>query len=165
MVKWLVCSPRMRSGQTKDYTICIYFFSAKHAALKRKTKDWSALLPKSKCGDQIRLGARALTGWLGIRMWNNTCRSSTKQTPWSCYGIKLVLVMINIAENCPFCAKQQSITHSFKLFDGASIRQDRYMAMVSWSLSLCGHRTILLELNIFYFQIHTRNALVFPYFC
>ena len=28
-----------RSGQTKDYTMCICCFSAKHTALRRKTKD------------------------------------------------------------------------------------------------------------------------------
>ena len=28
-----------QSGQTKDYTIGIYCFSAKHAALRRKSKD------------------------------------------------------------------------------------------------------------------------------
>jgi hypothetical protein len=31
-----------RSGQTKDYNIGIYCFSAKHAALRRKSKDWLA---------------------------------------------------------------------------------------------------------------------------
>ena len=30
------------SGQTKDYKIGICCFSAKHAAVRRKTKDWSA---------------------------------------------------------------------------------------------------------------------------
>ena len=30
-----------RSGQTKDYTIGICCFSAQHAALRRKSKDWS----------------------------------------------------------------------------------------------------------------------------
>ena len=29
-----------RSGQTKDYKISICSFSAKHAALRRKSKDW-----------------------------------------------------------------------------------------------------------------------------
>ena len=29
-----------RSGQTKDYKIDICCFSAKHAALRRKSKDW-----------------------------------------------------------------------------------------------------------------------------
>ena len=31
-----------RSGQTKDYEIGICCFSAKHAALKKKSKDWLA---------------------------------------------------------------------------------------------------------------------------
>ena len=31
-----------RSGHTKDYKIDICCFSAKHAALRRKSKDWSA---------------------------------------------------------------------------------------------------------------------------
>ena len=31
-----------RSGQTKEYTISICCFSAKHAALRRKSKDWLA---------------------------------------------------------------------------------------------------------------------------
>ena len=31
-----------RSGQIKDYTIGICYFFAKHATLKRKSKDWVA---------------------------------------------------------------------------------------------------------------------------
>jgi hypothetical protein len=31
-----------RSGQTKDYQIGICCFSARHAALRRKSKDWLA---------------------------------------------------------------------------------------------------------------------------
>jgi hypothetical protein len=31
-----------RSGKTKHFQICICFFSAKHAALRRKSKDWLA---------------------------------------------------------------------------------------------------------------------------
>jgi len=31
-----------RSGQTKDYNIVICFFSANHATLRRKDKDWLA---------------------------------------------------------------------------------------------------------------------------
>ena len=33
---------KLRSGQTKDYKIGICCFSAKHAALRRKSKDWLA---------------------------------------------------------------------------------------------------------------------------
>ena len=32
----------LRSGQIKKYTICMCCFSAKHAALRRKSKDWLA---------------------------------------------------------------------------------------------------------------------------
>jgi hypothetical protein len=46
-VERLACSTRDRwfepqSGQTKDYEIGICCFSAKHAALMRKSKDWLA---------------------------------------------------------------------------------------------------------------------------
>jgi hypothetical protein len=34
------CGFEPRSGQTKDYKIGICCFSAKHAALRRKSKDW-----------------------------------------------------------------------------------------------------------------------------
>jgi hypothetical protein len=36
------CGFEPRSGQTKDYTNGICCFSAKHAALRRKGKDWFA---------------------------------------------------------------------------------------------------------------------------
>ena len=36
------CGFEHRSSQTKDYKIGIYCFSAKHAALRRKSKDWLA---------------------------------------------------------------------------------------------------------------------------
>ena len=36
------CGFEPRSGQTKDYKIGICCFSAKHTALRRKSKDWSA---------------------------------------------------------------------------------------------------------------------------
>jgi hypothetical protein len=44
MVSVLAVDPGFepRSGQTKDYEIGICFFSAKHAALRRKSKDWLA---------------------------------------------------------------------------------------------------------------------------
>ena len=36
------CGFDPRSGQTKDFKIGICCFSAKHAALRRKSKDWLA---------------------------------------------------------------------------------------------------------------------------
>ena len=38
-----------RSGQTKDYEIGICCFSAKHAALRRKNKDWLARNQNNVC--------------------------------------------------------------------------------------------------------------------
>jgi hypothetical protein len=35
------------SGQTKDYNIGIWCFSAEHATLRRKNKDWSARNPNN----------------------------------------------------------------------------------------------------------------------
>ena len=42
-----------RSGQTKDYSIGIYCFYAKHAVIRRKSKDWSAWNQNNvpECGD------------------------------------------------------------------------------------------------------------------
>ena len=36
------CGFEFRSGQTKDYKICIACFSTKHTALRGKSKDWLA---------------------------------------------------------------------------------------------------------------------------
>ena len=41
-----------RSGQTKDFKIDIYCFSAKHAALRRKSKDLFALNLPSEATSQ-----------------------------------------------------------------------------------------------------------------
>ena len=44
MAQWLALDRGFepRSGQIKDYNIGICCFSAKHAALRRKSKDWLA---------------------------------------------------------------------------------------------------------------------------
>ena len=53
-----------RSGQTKDYKTNICYFSAKHAALMRKTKDLLARNQDnvSECGD-ISLQGLVLVRW------------------------------------------------------------------------------------------------------
>jgi hypothetical protein len=58
----------LRSGQTKDYTIGMCCFSAKHAAL--------------------RLGVRAKTGWLGIRIM---CPGEAIYLPADCCLSELTL--------------------------------------------------------------------------
>ena len=47
-----------RSGQTKDYKIGICCFFAKHAALRRKSKDWLARNQNnvSECSDMSTRG-------------------------------------------------------------------------------------------------------------
>ena len=61
-------------GKTKDYKIGICCFSAKHAALRSKSKDWLCLsgvscLPTDCCFTE-----------LGLQKSNSACWSSTKQT-------------------------------------------------------------------------------------
>jgi len=36
----VLASRAVDRSQTKDYKVGIFFFSAKHAALRRKSKDW-----------------------------------------------------------------------------------------------------------------------------
>jgi hypothetical protein len=47
------CGFEPRLDQTKDYKISICFFSAKHPAFRRKSKDWLARKQDnvSECGD------------------------------------------------------------------------------------------------------------------
>jgi hypothetical protein len=46
-----------RSGQTKDYEIGICCFSSKHAALRRKNKDWLSQnqINVSECFNELAL--------------------------------------------------------------------------------------------------------------
>ena len=44
------CGFEYRSGQTKDYEIGIGCFFAKHAALRRKSKDWLARNENNESG-------------------------------------------------------------------------------------------------------------------
>ena len=68
-----------RSGQTKDFKIGICCFSAKHAALRSKSKDWSARSQynvsewgdRSSCGLLLQCASTIKSG--------SACRSSTKQ--------------------------------------------------------------------------------------
>jgi hypothetical protein len=57
-----------RSGQPKDYDIVISCFSAKHAALRRKSKDWLA-------GDQDNVSEWSDMSTLGLLFqWANTIK-------------------------------------------------------------------------------------------
>ena len=70
-----------RSGQTKDYQIGICCFSAKHAALRRKRKDWSARNQMCQSGATC-LTADCCFSELALSKSNWACWSRTKGT-WS----------------------------------------------------------------------------------
>jgi hypothetical protein len=60
------------SGQTKDYKFCICCFSAKHAAIRRKSKDWLAR-NQNNVSEWSDMSTRALL----CQCWSNTKRTSS----------------------------------------------------------------------------------------
>ena len=99
-----------RSGQTKDYKIGILCFSAKQAALKRKSIDWLARNQDNvfEWGDMSIRGL--LFQWTStIQIWSSTKRNS------SSFYWKLTCSRHDITENCWVGVKQQSLTHSLYL--------------------------------------------------
>ena len=85
------------SGRSKDYKIGICCFSAKHAALRRKSKDWLARNQDnvSEWGDMSIRGL--LLQWASTLKTNKDCWSSTKKTSSSSHW-KLTFSRHNIAE-------------------------------------------------------------------
>ena len=65
------------SGQTKDYKIGICCFSAKHASLRSKSKDWLARMCPSGA---TWLSADCCFSELALYKSNSACWSNTKQT-------------------------------------------------------------------------------------
>ena len=59
------CGFEPRLGQTKDYTIGICCFSAKHAALRRKGKDWLAR-NQNNMSEWSDMSTRRLTQRVGL---------------------------------------------------------------------------------------------------
>jgi hypothetical protein len=49
-----------RSGQTKDYKISICCFPAKHAALRRKSKDWLAARNQNNVSEWSHMSTHGL---------------------------------------------------------------------------------------------------------
>jgi hypothetical protein len=69
-----------RSGQTKNYKICICCFSAKHAALSRKSNDWLARNQENVsewCNMSIR---GVMFQWANTMKIQRSVLSSTKWT-------------------------------------------------------------------------------------
>ena len=81
VVQWLACSPSSvvdrgigsRSDQTEDYVIGMCCFSAKYAALRRKSKDWLARNQDnvSGCAD---ISTRGL-----LFQWASIIKNTTKR--------------------------------------------------------------------------------------
>ena len=55
------CGFESRSGQTKDNKIVICCYSVKHAALRRKSKDW---LPQKNQDNVYKWGDKSIRGLL-----------------------------------------------------------------------------------------------------
>jgi hypothetical protein len=87
-----------QSGQTKDYKISIWCCSAKHAAIRRKSKDWSARNQNnvSEWSDTSTRGM--LFQWAStIKIQLTACWSRTKRTSSSSHW-KLTCSRHDIAE-------------------------------------------------------------------
>ena len=91
-----------RSGKTKDYKIGICCFFAKHAVLRRTSKDWLA-----RNQDNVsEWSDRSIRGlWAG-----------TIQIQLVCYKVGIIIISLKINlfswTNCWVDVKQQSLTHS-----------------------------------------------------
>ena len=99
------CEFDPRSGQTKEYKIGICCFSAKHAALRSKSKDWLAR-NQNNVSEWSDISTRQLALWKS----NWACWSRTKRTSSSSHW-KLTCSRRDIAENCWIGVKQLSLTH------------------------------------------------------
>jgi hypothetical protein len=76
-----------RSGQTKDYKIGICCFSAKHAALRRKSKD-RLTRNQNNVSEWIDMSTRGLLfQWASTIKSNSACSSCTKRTSSSSHWI------------------------------------------------------------------------------
>ena len=88
---------RSRSGQTKDYKIGMRCFSANHAALRRKSKDWSARNQNNVSEWSDMYTHRLLFHGATLCKSNSACWSSTEWTSSSSHW-KLTFSRHNIAE-------------------------------------------------------------------
>jgi len=88
----------IRSGQTKDYTIGICCFSAKHITLRKNSKDaWLGISIICPCGPTC-LSADCSISELVLWKSNKACWSSTKRTSSSSHW-KLACSHNDIGEN------------------------------------------------------------------
>jgi len=85
------------SGHTKDYKICVCCFSAKPAAIKRKSNDWLAR-NQNNVSEWNNISTRGLLfEWASTIQINQACWSRTKPT-LSSFHWKLTCSRHDIAE-------------------------------------------------------------------
>jgi hypothetical protein len=95
-----------RSGKTKDYKIGMCCFSAKHAALRRKNKDWLALNQNNVCEWGNMSTCRLLLQWastikiqLSVLVWYKadliiiSLKINNLFSPW--YSWKIAELVLN----------------------------------------------------------------------
>jgi hypothetical protein len=107
------CGFEPRSGQSKDYKISICCFSAKHVALRRKSKDWLARNQNN------------VSGWsdMSIRgllfQWASTIKKQLSML--FLYKVNLIIISLQINLFSPWYRWKiaevalKTITHSFSL--------------------------------------------------
>jgi hypothetical protein len=104
-----------RSSQTKDYKIGICWFSAKHAALRRKSKDWLAR-NQNNVSEWSDMSTRGL-----LFQWSSTIKIQLSVLVK--YKADLIIISLKINLYSPWYSwkivelafKQQSLTHSLTL--------------------------------------------------
>ena len=82
-----IINKKTLSGQIKDYKIGICSFSAKHAALRRKSKDWLARNQDnaSEWGDMSMRGL--------LLQWDSTILIQLNVLVW--YKVDLIIISLN----------------------------------------------------------------------
>ena len=99
-----------RSGQTKDYKIGIYCFSANHTALRRKSKDWLAR-NQNNVSEWSDISTRRL-----LFQWASTIKIKLGMLVW--YKADFIIISLIINSNTEFQVLRHMIGYSchVKLF-------------------------------------------------
>jgi hypothetical protein len=94
-------------GQTKDYKIGLCCFSAKHAALKRKSKDWLAR-NQNNVSEWSDMSSRRL-----LFQWASTIKVQLSVLVYNKADLIIISLIINLFSPwyCWIGVKQQTLTH------------------------------------------------------
>ena len=138
-----------RSGQTKDYKIGMCCFSAKHAALRSKSKDWLAW-NQNNVSEWSDMSTRGLLfQWTSTIKSNSACWFRTKRTSSSSHW-RLTCSRHDIAGN-----KQHSLTPFFGTKLLASIQR--------WNIIQRDRLFCYPQIKLYMYKQHYGN--IYPYTC